>query len=280
MKLEINYPYPILSPFSKDFKIGRFDYDCSYNSNNQMINIDCNLTNETIKEYIKQEKMAYAIRISCTNSRYRDSITQFNPHFNIKLDKNNLSDSAEIDVFVVAIQNIEDFDTKHLADIYHDFKVSYNIGDYVAAAVSSKIDIEFDNKKSKSFIKYQKSSQVSDMDVNVTEDLVEILLSPSNYDRYLTYRKNSNYSKMIFYAITVPALTSAVYKAVSLGDEFQYDDCDWIKAIVKKSDFKWEDIQDDISCVPSMIAQTLENPTSSFFDSLDSLEEGVEYYEE
>ncbi|MCT6859137.1 MAG: hypothetical protein M3Z82_07735 [Apilactobacillus sp.] len=279
MKLDINYPYPILSPFTNDFKIGRFDYECSYDDKTQSILLDCNLTNETIKDYIASQKMAYAVRISCTNSRYRDSITQFNPHFHIKLDKNNLSDTAEIDVFVVALTKIEDFDTKHLASIYKEFPVEYNIGDYVAAALSSKVDIEFDNKKSKSFIKYQKSNQVKDMDVNVTEDLVEILLSPSNYERYLLYRNNNSYSKLIFYAITVPALTSAIYKVVSLKDEFQYEECDWLKALVDKSDFEWDQVQDDISCVPLMISQTLENPTSSFFDALDSLEESEVYYD-
>lgn len=274
MKININYPKPILSPFSNDFKIGSFDYDCSYNPDTQYLEVKCHLTNKTIQNYIDNGDMSFAIRLSCSNSRFRDSMVSNSPTMRMKIDSEKVRNNAELDVFIVAMKKIENFDTIHLADVYKDFPVSYDIGDYVAVSPSSNISIELDNKISKPFIKYEKTESIEDSNVDISVDVISILLSPENYNRYIIYKNNPIYSQLIFHAITVPALTTALYKAVSMGDEFDYDSCNWAKAIVEKSDFTWDEIVDDPSIISELISTTLDNPTNRFFDSLDSIDMG------
>lgn len=277
MNLDINYPYPILSPLSNDYKMGSLDYESSYDNDKQKLIVDCKLTNPTIQRYIDNGDMAFGIRVSCNNARFRESLTQFTPHFEMDLTKNQVNGTAILDVFVVAIKEIDDFDKSPLANIYSDFTINYHIGDYVAMAISSKLNFEFDNRSSKSFIKYVKSDSTKDMQVSVTEDGIEILLSPSNFEKYSLYKSNSIYLKIIFYAITVPALNNALYQIISRGSEdFDIDSCDWLQAMLKQSDITWEQLNEDITSVSTLMTEILKNPINSFFDSLDQLGESEE----
>lgn len=276
MNKDIEYPYPVLSPFNNDYKIGKITYKCHYDNINQKLIIDCIVTNRAILKYIKKHDMAYSIRISCSNSRYRISKSQFIPHFEIKLSKDQVNNPATLDVFVVVVREITNFEKEPLADIYADNHVNYYIGNYAAIANHSTLDFEFNNRQSKPFIQYQKDKKVKDTKVYVDEDGITVFLSPNNFQKYSQYERTA-YSRIVFYAITVPAVNNAIFQVISREPEdFNIDSCLWLQAMLRQSELTWEQIKDDASNVSVFVADVLQNPVNSLFENLDELRESEE----
>lgn len=279
MDVNANFPYPVITPVRNDFNnMGSFHADISFNSETGFLNVDCVLTNQSIKEYINKDFMEYAVIISCSHSKYRSVLTQSNSLFKIKLDPNVLNKKVIIQAFIIVKRKIENFNTDHLSEIYKGLHISYDAGNYVAISDNYNLKLNFGNQ-SKSFITIKSNDNVQDIEVNVDENKILVTLSPTNFKYYEAYLNDINYRDIVAYNLIISSVTSAVYQIVNSNDS-EPEDYDWLEAMLNKADMNFNDIKENPSEVQKLITTTFKNPVTRLFKTLDNLSDNEEYENE
>ncbi|NBI01077.1 hypothetical protein FG111_05720 [Lactobacillus kunkeei] len=279
MDVNANFPYPVMTPVRNDFNnMGSFHADINFDTETGFLNVNCILTNQSIKEYIDKGFMEYAVIISCSHSKYRSVLTQSNSLFQIKLDPTVLDEKVVIQTFIIVKRKIDDFNTDHLSEIYKGLQISYDAGSYVAISDNYNLKINFGNE-SKSFITIKSNDNVQDIEVNVDENKILVTLSPTNFKYYEAYLNDINYRDIVAYNLIISSVTSAVYQIINDMDS-DPEDYDWLDAMLDKANMDFNDIKESPSEVQKLITSTFKNPVTRLFKTLDNLSDNEEYANE
>ncbi|MCH7883366.1 hypothetical protein IIA95_03045 [Patescibacteria group bacterium] len=127
MKIDnFSLPHPILRP---DGNVkGNFSTHVKVNVKKNEVRIvaDMILTNDVLKNFIEEKKVAFGLDISCKYTIYRESFTSFDKKMEILIPAAKLRDTTEVNCFLVAVKDIQNYKNEYREDIYdnRDFNLS------------------------------------------------------------------------------------------------------------------------------------------------------------
>lgn len=144
-----NYPYPVLNDTNTDYTKTTFKVSYYYKQcrDEHKIKIVCDITNKDILRLINEGKACYAVQLVCTNTFLREMRRyNYNEPINISLKNIQVIDKIEIGVAIIATEDIKDFKSDDLIDVYQNMQINFNKNEPIAVAQSVKIDIVNDDE--------------------------------------------------------------------------------------------------------------------------------------
>lgn len=269
-------PYPILRASSDDYKTGFFSAKIvttldDYGKLN--INVDFNLDSPYLKSLIDGKMAAFVTHIECPLTSYRhrisgNTISQFE-----SIPVTDLADTVEVNTFITAIENIEDYSSDEFNEEYDGFNFSISKNEILAIGDSAKITVTNDTRNLESFPSIIKIVKVDDaqkaMSVDTDGDMIKIRLAGDVHEKYKSVG-NSIYTKTSFALIIFPALLIVLTRFVN-GTGTDLEDRRWYQVLSKALGSKKININDlsiDDGSMLEACQKLFEDPITKAFDEL------------
>jgi len=138
-----HFPYPVLSPFSDDIKGEplKAEIQAEALEVDMQFTVKFQLENATLRQMIENGQAVYAVHLECSSTMKRFFEKSTQPNFTFNINHKLLNNVVEINFFIVANENISDYQN---ADFHEDFEgAQFNIqkGDQLAFTETVKMNI-------------------------------------------------------------------------------------------------------------------------------------------
>lgn len=272
------YPYPILSKFTDDYIGVQFNTIIKVQSTKKSItiSIDVELDEPVISALLKNKQCSILLHIECSSTCYREAI-QFNEyHKDIVLNADKVNDSLEINVFIIANNDISNFKSEYFNVFYNG--ISFDIDKYNILAVGDSIvinvDKEYDVLKNirSIFSLIPLDGQQDFISYDYEEDIIKIFIPRQQFNYYKLISNAPAYTPIIHSLLIVPSLIE-IFTMLSEQEEAweMYQDNRWFRAIknaFKKNNIEFsEDSIHDFS-IAENAQKLIDTPLIKSFDTL------------
>lgn len=228
-----NFPYPLLTNNSPDYKnsIFDFDVDLNENTNEYIFNIDYSIESEFIKNNIKSGKAKILFIIKSKDNSFFE--LGYNEKI-IKVRKSRLSLNArtELQLMVQAKDDISYKTNDDLAEFYEDFKESIVVGKGNILGFSNVVF--YDGADRNPFAIFEKRTDPninSDIKITVGEDMI-LITYKSEKIQFHSHPKSRNLNNPYFYIGLQRALMLFI-----LHNHNDGDDCVNINEIMERRNY-------------------------------------------
>lgn len=279
------YPHPVLTPFSNDFVSSKFEIEIETEivelpEGKIKFLIDGELTNEELKDLIKNDKAVYALHFECSSTRFRKlfsfsqkDLEQESLVFEIFTDK--LDGKVEICPLILAVKDLTDYKNSDFHPDYGSASFEIEKGDILAVSEQENayVDKEIDSLQDVSSmfrIRVNKDNNAPPFDVEaVGRDKVFIKLSQENYDCYTTLEQNSELSTILNSELIIPTLVFLL-ELIKNGDRVYLESYRWFHVLDTRLEKIGIDIDnlDSLGSTVSIAQKVVGNPLNSSFEKL------------
>lgn len=241
MKLnDKNYPYPILI-------FGGDDYvDCYFNieivdgpkeeNGNIIVDLQYDLKCHSLEELIKCGKLIVISQVCSKSTSFRKYYLFNENRLKLNIDKNLLGSRVEINTYLTSLEKIENLNIKELNKEYFLNNISFQKGDKLGFAETLTFDLQpYDALRpvaSVIVIKENKGKDASYVDVDLSNDKINIYLNSDLYNEYRKLREFPALRIHLSNIIVMPAVIEALYEIKNNPSEFESDKR-WVSSIKK-----------------------------------------------
>ncbi len=262
-----NYPHPVLGN-ADDFSSDSLSIELKISSNGTLIEITpiFVLNSDALNKLIFDGSATYLSHIYCRGTLYREVFkTQKSLSDSLSIPAHKLNGEVEIDFFICANKNIENYNSKDFNPEYGNVSFEVEKGDIVAYAGKGKFHANKLPEELKSISALMNidcsNKNKEPMYLDYSGQKITIMLSIEDYTNYKLLKNNSQYFGVVLSSIVLPSLIEALY---FLEDEtsLEYSQNAWYKAL---KEFKDNSKQPE----PLRIAQKiLDNPINKCLEHL------------
>lgn len=239
-------PYPILNKSlnMSSYKNSNFSFSYELEETTELLRIK-NAKIETncsdLLNYFKQKKLKAVVIVECSSTVYRNQFEiSINP-IDIEIPIRDLNDKVEISCFTYATEDIENYSSQDMQDVYQGY--SFNIEKYSIFAVDDGITmkIEYDDKednKVSSIFSVIKSfdPNLKNMKIELNDRKIKIILPEKPFEYYDALKDKEPFQSIFFSIIVIPALTYAFGEIQKFPNETEMDDIidkySWFKSVI------------------------------------------------
>ncbi len=208
------YPYPVLAEFSDDYKDRTFKTSVDMVKDGYDLRLDfvSELTSDTIKSLILQEKASYVYHLECAQTGFRHVIITSNTEERYPLDKKLVRGKLQVCTFIVAREDLHRFACNEFHQDYEGMEFEIEAGCVIAVGSQVNFDIqkEIDDIANLPSI----FSIIRNPDMDVKEMLVEsesnkiiIKLPFNDFSTYKQLSRDANNYPILNALTVIPALT-------------------------------------------------------------------------
>lgn len=232
------YPYPVLSYFSDDYNDHTFKSEISYEVENGMLNlkIDLELTSETLKELINENKAIFVAHIECKNTRYRKKYTTNTNQINIAISQEEINDDVEVLLMIVSKTNVNDFTSEEFNEDFQGIEFTIEKGDILAIDTNKIINVQKDDdglKKTPSIFSISAlDNNKESLNWEAGTDKILIILSKDNFEKYKSINNNPKFKSVLASLIVLPVITEIICNFEDLEED--YEDTRWFRVLEKQ----------------------------------------------
>lgn len=198
-KKDVSFPYPILAPFNEDYPQSQFDLDVNF----ELINDDSifrfqifpNLVSNYLNELLNKGRAKYKLIISSHDSKIYD-FDQPEGFVDIPRNRISLKKKTQIQMALVATEEINFKDNKDIDSYYDSFKTNINIQKDHLLGLSQVVN--FNGELTKPFVlfKYEINSELqSEIEFSMIGEFINIRLREKQF-KYLNAPQNYHYVYM------------------------------------------------------------------------------------
>lgn len=231
------FPYPILNneKLYSQFKDSLFTLEYSeLTSDDEYIlqNVKVTLTSDYLVKLINDKKAKIVCLIECGTTLYRKCYELSLSPTDIKIPLSDLNGKTSVSAFIVATEDIDDYECGEFLDDYSGYKFNIEKNDILAVddGFTSRIDFnndEDDNKKSSIFIVI-KDKTITDETMNIEYDFdkIYIYLPEEQYNSYDKTKRIAKFQNLYFSIMAIPALgyaLSSLQRNFSSVDQLRMD---------------------------------------------------------
>ncbi len=277
-------PYPILNKSlnMSSYKNSNFSFSYELEETKELLrikNAKIETNSSDLLNYFNQKKLKTVVIVECSSTVYRNQFEiSINP-IDIEISIKDLNDKVEISCFTYATEDIENYFSQDMQDVYQGY--SFNIEKYSIFAVDDgiTIKIEYDDKednKVSSIFSVIKSfdPNLNNMKIELNDKKIKIILPEKSFEYYDALKDKEPFQSIFFSIIVIPALTYAFSEIQKFPNEIEIDDIidkySWFKSIIasyKKLHNIDLDYETFKQVMPLELAQDLmNNCTVSSFD--------------
>jgi hypothetical protein len=263
-----NYPHPVLG-ISDDYSTGKISVELNVSTNKDFIEITpvFVVVNDEIKELIKENKAKYISHVYCRGTLYREVFAVEKPLSEpILIPSFKLSGEVEIDFFVTAFTDVQNFSSKGFNIDYGKEVFGIQKADVIAYAGKGKFYANKAPEELKSISALMnidcsgESSKPMFLDYN--GEKLTLMLSLEDYKLYRLIKDNKQHLGVLLCSLVLPALIEAL-NFLENEESSEFQDRTWFKVLseIKDGSKKYSD--------SLRIAQMiLDNPMNRCFESL------------
>ena len=233
------YPHPVLRENNDDYINSSFEMDLSYERDIKRLklNINFKLNNKTLEKMILDEKAQYVVHIECPKTSYRKIITTTEKSLSENLKDENILGKIQVTSFIVAKENILDYENESFNSDYFGMKFNLEKGTILAIGDSYKIDVDKEKESLgnvPSIFTICKKMTTDETGINIEYNMnkIRIDLNISDYERYTQLVSSSNqFIDIINCSLIFPTLIYVFEKLKNEFDEIEESDYRWFKAL-------------------------------------------------
>ena len=233
MKIEnVSFPYPVQGIGNGIESRSLWQFSVEQNKAEYILTIDVQLNDKSIEDYIKYDLADYVCEIECTSTFLRRCERSKDGHFEIKLSKSEVAREVTFELSVVVKEPIEDYSNTQLNPIFAGYEISMEPGDLMAYIGKDKFsaDIIYEKlDKVSTFMIIREDSQVSQTEIKLDTEKIEILIPSAMYKHYKEEIKGSStYSAIIHGSLVFNALLHALNNITAYPDKL------WARCIMTR----------------------------------------------
>jgi hypothetical protein len=233
MKIEnVSFPYPVQGIGNGIESRSLWQYSVEQNKAEYILTIDVQLNDKSIEDYIKYDLADYVCEIECTSTFLRRCERSKDGHFEIKLSKSEIAREVTFELSVVVKEPIEDYTNTQLNPIFIGYEINLEPGDLLAYIGKDKFsaDIIYEKlDKVSTFMIIREDSQVTQTEIKLDTEKIEILIPSAMYTHYKEEIKGSStYSAIIHGSLVFNALLHALNNITSYPDKL------WARCIMTR----------------------------------------------
>ncbi|MDO5556904.1 MAG: hypothetical protein Q4G05_01480 [Clostridia bacterium] len=239
-KIKGNYPYPILLEENIDYKTTTIKARYLYKSTTEghKIKIECIIDNEEIKKLIEERKACYAIQIESPNVFYRKMFEFYDEEdINIVLKKDEVIDFIDIDIAILAKEDLNNFKNKDFIDLYKDIEMDIGKNEVLAVCRSVRQFITLKGevlKEIHTIFNFQKDETIENIIYDPNYDRILVKIPKEIGDFYSRIKGNKSIIKIMNSLLLMPILTGLINDMNEAEEEFSSKL--WFKTLMKKID--------------------------------------------
>ena len=272
------FPYPVLRP-NDDSINGRIDftYEIKESEDDFIIKLNFDIDNDDILQLIRNGKAVYFCDVTSTQTLFRKSFSLSSDQMEIKISKEDLRGKVEIDLMIIAKENIANYKNSQAHEDFQDSMIDLYKGDLLAYFGMIKFEAQIDYRKLRavsSIMTIKGDRDTETMLINLDDDKIVLKIPMKDYE---ILRKpniaNDPDKTAIFHASFVfPALLYALY---SLKNN-EYEDQLWAKTLMYRIENEKEFKDKNLSYknyvdIPEIAQILLGYPVSRLMEKLDEL---------
>ena len=233
MKIEnVAFPYPVQGIGNGIESRSLWQYSVEQNKAEYILTIDVQLNDKSIEDYIRYDLADYVCEIECTSTFLRRCERSKDGHFEIKLSKSEIAREVTFELSVVVKEPIEDYTNTQLHPIFIGYEINLEPGDLLAYIGRDKFsaDIIYEKlDKVSTFMIIREDSQVTQTEIKLDTEKIEILIPSAMYTHYKEEIKGSStYSAIIHGSLVFNALLHALNNIMSYPDKL------WARCIMTR----------------------------------------------
>ena len=214
------FPYPILnndrlySQFKRATFALQYDEEVS-DENYSLVNLRCELTSDYLIKLIQEGKAQIVIVVECASTMFRRHYSQPLGTSRIDIPIADLNGKVSVSAFVVAAQDISDYNCSDFLDDYDGFSFSIEKNDILAVddGFTNRVDFDADEdtKKSSIFVVI-KDKTITDETMRIKYDSskVNIYLPEEQWNTYEKTKRISKFQNLYFSILAIPALVYSI----------------------------------------------------------------------
>lgn len=277
------YPYPVLTPYSDDYRQGIFDTDIDIVNDGYNVRVDllANLTSNGLKELIKSGTAKYVYHLECAQTGFRRVVITDKISESYPIDNRLVSGKLQICPFVVAVEDIFGYTTDDFHEDYLGVPFDIEAGCVMAVGTMITADISKDtddlaNTPSIFSIIRNADATCKEMLVDMSGRKIVIKLPLADYYNYKKMAKVPQYHPILNSLTVIPALVYVLseLKCMPIEARMENQDSLWYKTISKvlKTKFNCDLESESFSSINTIeMAQKLINsPITDAFHMLTS----------
>lgn len=284
MKIEnVAFPYPVQGIGNGIESRSQWQYSVEQNKAEYILTIDVQLNDKSIEDYIKYDMGDYVCEIECTSTFLRRCERSKNGHFEIKLSKSEIAREVTFELSVVVKEPIEDYTNTQLNPIFIDYEINLEPGDLLAYIGKDKFsaDIIYEKlDKVSTFMIIREDGQVTQTEIKLDTEKIEILIPSAMYTHYKEEIKGSStYSAIIHGSLVFNALLHALNNITSYPDKL------WARCIMTRIEKDVEIAklnidpteEEDRVELPKLAQALLGDPFKRLFTSIEKIHETLNF---
>lgn len=241
-----NFPHPVLNPVSDDFLEGSFKGGIIEQiQENDMLEfkISLDLNSPDLQKLIQTKKASFNIHFECISTMQRFTFSESQPVFKISIARELLNKKVDVNFFILADQNIENYTIKDAHPDYAGVKFGIQKGDILAFSESQTIYIEKQPmSNTNSIFKVSKATdpKAPSISISLNENQIEIAIPEVSYEKVgqlQAYGDDCN--KVLISMLYLPALMDTLFNVQDIAsrDDYQLEELaglDWYRTLEKR----------------------------------------------
>lgn len=240
LNVKINYPYPVIRPYTEDYIKTIFKGELTVTLVNDGYNINpkFSIDNPEIQKMILDGRLTYAIEVECVSTWLRKLIKIKNNEVK-KIDSTLVHETVELTPCIIASEKISDFSNDDFVEEYRPIKYTINAGEVVGIGEKRTFDAFFKGdiiKSGSSIVRFESSDTIKELKCDFSGNLINITLPTEQFNDYKNCGYNKQKHMMLNAILSIPVLVEAV--GIICNDENNPDDQSgfndkaWYKTIV------------------------------------------------
>ncbi len=236
---EIYYPYPVLTPYSDDIIGDKFIGDVRLHLLDSEIQFEVNmqLNNITLLKLIEEDKVLFAIQLSCQSTMQRFLFTTKNTKYIFSINSKLLSGTVYVNFYVIANNLINNYSNLNFHKDYEGEKFNIQKGEKLAIAQTIHLEIEKEAIINTSSIfqlvpNYEENGPLFSIDI-LDKIIIRIPIEVHHKIQTL-YQYGSSVNTMLISLYYLPALVEVLYyiKELIINQSLEEEENrEWFKSL-------------------------------------------------
>ncbi len=228
------FPYPVLRPYSDDYKDVDFQTTVNFDVKNNKIGaiIEYAISSEEILKEISNGNAEYVSIISCRDTYFRYVLRSSNKATEAEFDIGELRGEVRVDPYVVVRQEIISFQSPDINSEFGAGPFKFTVGDILAQDESQVIYIDRDLfKPVTSVFELVKRDELTggEWSISFDQDHIQIGVSPKMKESIDDARNNTKNRAILLNSIYFASVMQSIEKLKDSPGEF--DEYKWAKVI-------------------------------------------------
>ena len=213
------FPYPLLAPWTEDYKGSSFSVDVPeaiLNNGKQLkVSLIFHLESDTLNELVRSKKAMFAVETSCPRTFAREVTPISQEQHTLTLDAGEYDEELLLIPYVVSTRDIERFHSEEHASEWRDYKKEgFNVpaAGILAASYTTRVILEDANVHSVIDLAANPKNPAGTFDIELNDDRIKIYTSNADKEKIeaIRHRRASVHSVALHSALYLHAVTEAL----------------------------------------------------------------------